>query len=78
MQDFNLWIIQQFVNGDSTKLDPQIANIMWIKNNAVFFFLHLKIAFWCHAGQQTAFLLNLNLALKRKLNFAEWSEHLNI
>lgn len=38
MQDFNLWIIQQFVNGDSTKLDPQIANIMWIKNNAVFFF----------------------------------------
>lgn len=78
MQDFNLWIIQQFVNGDSTKLDPQIANIMWIKNNAVFFFWHLKIAFWCHAGQQTAFLLNLNLALKRKLNFAEWSEHLNI
>lgn len=23
MQDFNLWIMQQFVNRDSTKLDPQ-------------------------------------------------------
>lgn len=38
MQDFNLWIMQQFVNGDSTKLDPQVTNIMWIKNNFSLFF----------------------------------------
>lgn len=30
--------MQQFVNGDSTKLDPQVANIMWIKNNFSLFF----------------------------------------
>lgn len=37
--------MQQFVNGDSKKLDPQIANIMWIKNNAVFFFFAFENSF---------------------------------